>query len=557
MAGFILRLSHRLYVAPSKVTWRTGLTSYRVATGTSPVRHLLMMEPPEAAAFAHATRMSTTAAEQLNLLPYLRRYPPVAEALTRQPGDPPRARNLFPSWLLVGSTRYCPACLKGDGSKIQDDTVAPGNCSGTCTSSSPAWSTGSCSRTRARLPAPCPEPTPRGPYQARSVTNGNRTPPASMPQQHHRRENILRSPTRRQQQPHPGLPQPRVGRLAAQDPRLAQPGHSCPDRLPQVCGPAGHGFDCQRDLATPRGRDRSSRRVDGSPLMSTTPFSNGQPSPSAATHPTAPAATPASGAPNRVPRRQPPSCSRSLTPASSTPSTRCDRPRSLCWSTHRKPLIAAGASSGSLGNATFPPCSGTRLTTPSDGASPPNTHPEHPTGPPASVVQPGQGLSGQRGVTPKRPWRIGWGHYPRRERSDLEPDRVIRFQQSIRHRDAGQQGRGMFGQPVRLVLEVDHAQEPGSRRKGRTPAGSSTHARDSAKREPPGPAPARTDGPGPPVWSAAATATAYIWVPPSMRISVPVMNAPSTEPSMATTPATVSGPAKPSPRAGSSFIMMS
>jgi hypothetical protein len=120
MAGFILRLSHRLYVAPSKVTWRTGLTPYRVATGTSPVRHLLMMEPPEAAAFAHATRMSTTAAEQLTLLPYLRRYPPVAEALTRQPGDPPRARNLFPSWLLVGSTRYCPACLKGDGSKIQE-----------------------------------------------------------------------------------------------------------------------------------------------------------------------------------------------------------------------------------------------------------------------------------------------------------------------------------------------------------------------------------------------------------------------------------------------------
>lgn len=56
---------------------------------------------------------------------------------------------------------------------------------------------------------------------------------------------------------------------------------------------------------------------------------------------------------------------------------------------------------------------------------------------------------------------------------------------------------------------------------------------------------------------AADTAAAYIWVPPSMRISVPVMNAPSTEPSMATTPATVSGPAKPWPMAGSIFIMIS
>ncbi|GAA2134837.1 hypothetical protein GCM10009760_12610 [Kitasatospora kazusensis] len=35
------------------------------------------------------------------------------------------------------------------------------------------------------------------------------------------------------------------------------------------------------------------------------------------------------------------------------------------------------------------------------------------------------------------------------------------------------------------------------------------------------------------------------WVPPSMRISVPVTNAPSSEASIATTPATASGPAKP------------
>lgn len=33
------------------------------------------------------------------------------------------------------------------------------------------------------------------------------------------------------------------------------------------------------------------------------------------------------------------------------------------------------------------------------------------------------------------------------------------------------------------------------------------------------------------------------WVPPSMRTSVPVMNLPSSEASMATTDATVSGPA--------------
>ncbi|MGX1222841.1 hypothetical protein RKD42_004100 [Streptomyces ambofaciens] len=43
------------------------------------------------------------------------------------------------------------------------------------------------------------------------------------------------------------------------------------------------------------------------------------------------------------------------------------------------------------------------------------------------------------------------------------------------------------------------------------------------------------------------------WVPPSIRTSVPVMNRPSSLPSIATTDATVSGPAKPRPRAGDSL----
>ncbi|MCB5906036.1 TniQ family protein [Streptomyces pinistramenti] len=119
VAGFILRLSHRLRVAPSNVTWRTGLTPHRFGSGFSPIRHLLMMEPTEASAFAHAARMSAADAERLTLLPYLRRCPPVSGALRRQPDGPPRARSVFPSWLLIGSTRYCPACLRGDGSVIQ------------------------------------------------------------------------------------------------------------------------------------------------------------------------------------------------------------------------------------------------------------------------------------------------------------------------------------------------------------------------------------------------------------------------------------------------------
>ncbi len=120
LAGFLLRLAHHLDEPPGHVAWRTGMTHNHFNTSLAPRRHLIMMGPGLLATFAHATRMTTDQADQLTFRRFIDRYPPVAEALTRRPGAPPQPRGAFPAWLLTDSTRYCPRCLRGDGSPIQN-----------------------------------------------------------------------------------------------------------------------------------------------------------------------------------------------------------------------------------------------------------------------------------------------------------------------------------------------------------------------------------------------------------------------------------------------------
>src|SRR5262249_59979971 len=55
----------------------------------------------------------TRPATGLTLLPWAGRYPPIARS--RGPGWP----KTFDEWLFHDDLRYCPACLAGDGSPIQ------------------------------------------------------------------------------------------------------------------------------------------------------------------------------------------------------------------------------------------------------------------------------------------------------------------------------------------------------------------------------------------------------------------------------------------------------
>ncbi|MGW9594684.1 TniQ family protein [Streptomyces chartreusis] len=93
LPGLLLRLSHRLNQTPGEVTRRTGLAA---RTMHIPGRHLLMLEPPDLAAFSAATRLPQAQIDHLTLRPLAHRYPPIRDALTRPSSSVQRPRSFFP-----------------------------------------------------------------------------------------------------------------------------------------------------------------------------------------------------------------------------------------------------------------------------------------------------------------------------------------------------------------------------------------------------------------------------------------------------------------------------
>ncbi|MER7671317.1 TniQ family protein [Kitasatospora sp. NPDC096128] len=123
LPGFLLRLAHRLDLSPSQLIWRTGLGGDKPGSRAL-AGHLLMLEAAPLEAFAAATRLAPIDAEALTLRPFLRHYPPLTRALVRE-GSQPRPRNIFPPGLLAAYSRYCPLCLAGDGSPVQNKYGGP------------------------------------------------------------------------------------------------------------------------------------------------------------------------------------------------------------------------------------------------------------------------------------------------------------------------------------------------------------------------------------------------------------------------------------------------
>ncbi|MEV0372170.1 TniQ family protein [Streptomyces sp. NPDC050636] len=120
ITGFLLRLSFRLRESPAYLCWRTGLNRNNNSISVAPTRHLIMLAPDQLQTFSYATRMSFDDADRLTFRPYAETYPPISETLMSREGQAPRPRGALPAWLLANSTRYCPSCLAGDGSPIQD-----------------------------------------------------------------------------------------------------------------------------------------------------------------------------------------------------------------------------------------------------------------------------------------------------------------------------------------------------------------------------------------------------------------------------------------------------
>ena len=113
LPGYLLRLAHRLGLAPARILQLTGLTA-----GTGAPRALMLhLGAAAAGTFARATRLTAAEAASLCLASMSGRYPPAAPVITGRPAGSP--------WVLTTATRYCPRCLAGDGSLIQDQHGGP------------------------------------------------------------------------------------------------------------------------------------------------------------------------------------------------------------------------------------------------------------------------------------------------------------------------------------------------------------------------------------------------------------------------------------------------
>jgi hypothetical protein len=115
LSGYLLRLSYRLRITPLQLARLTGCAS---STSALISRRLLL--DLDLGNFARATRLTTGEAAALTLVPWADRYPPIA--CSRSGSSWPTS---FDDWLFNTSLRYCPGCLAGDGSPIQQRYGGP------------------------------------------------------------------------------------------------------------------------------------------------------------------------------------------------------------------------------------------------------------------------------------------------------------------------------------------------------------------------------------------------------------------------------------------------
>ena len=105
LGGYLLRLAHRLCLSPVKLArW--------IGCGSAPLSRRLLFDL-DTAAFATAAQLSPDEAATLTLAPWADRSPPIARALMRRSAK-------VDTWLFNTMPRYCPQCLAGDGSPIQE-----------------------------------------------------------------------------------------------------------------------------------------------------------------------------------------------------------------------------------------------------------------------------------------------------------------------------------------------------------------------------------------------------------------------------------------------------
>lgn len=119
LPGLLLRLAHRLERSPKRMLELTGLTAGSGRGYACRVSHeqMLHLSTSQRTFFARATRLTDEEVDALCFASLNERYPTGYQEDLHPKGLLSRADL----WVLSTATRYCPACLAGDGSTIQQD----------------------------------------------------------------------------------------------------------------------------------------------------------------------------------------------------------------------------------------------------------------------------------------------------------------------------------------------------------------------------------------------------------------------------------------------------
>jgi hypothetical protein len=116
LPGFLLRLACRLERSPARIGKLCGLSTMHRRL---PADYLLTLPPQAAAALGEATRLSSAEAQGLTLAGsgLASTYAPLRTIRLDQGRNHAAARR---RWAINLSSRFCPQCLAGNGSPVQD-----------------------------------------------------------------------------------------------------------------------------------------------------------------------------------------------------------------------------------------------------------------------------------------------------------------------------------------------------------------------------------------------------------------------------------------------------
>ncbi|MET9966563.1 TniQ family protein [Streptomyces sp. NPDC006356] len=122
LPGYVLRLSHWLGVGPGPLILRMGIPNSRKDRTTLiriPISCAISLGEADLDAFCHATRLSRQETAGLLLASLGTRYGPLSSEFHGRSSSGTRRLQYNNPWLLTTRTQYCPDCLVGDGSEIQ------------------------------------------------------------------------------------------------------------------------------------------------------------------------------------------------------------------------------------------------------------------------------------------------------------------------------------------------------------------------------------------------------------------------------------------------------